>query len=61
MEALPDRKQAEVYHFATFLKITSKGNFHKKNKEGSVLKIIGLGKSGTRDISINHDKYLYDD
>jgi hypothetical protein len=61
MEALPDIKQAEVYDFATFLKIASKDDFQKKTKTGSVLNIIGLGKSGTSDISINHDKYLYVD
>lgn len=61
MEMLPNQKQAEVYDFATFLKIGSKSNIRQKNKKGSVLNLIGLGRSGTSDISINHDKYLYDE
>lgn len=61
METLPPQKQAEVYDFATFLRTSSKSAARKKSKKGSVLNLIGLGKSGLSDISINHDKYLYDE
>lgn len=59
---LPREKQAEVYDFTQFLKTSSKQSVTKaKKRNGSILNIIGLGKSGLRDISINHDKYLYDE
>jgi hypothetical protein len=59
---LPLEKQEEVYDFTLFLKASSKQEAAKEHKrKGSILNIIGLGKSGLGDISLNHDKYLYDE
>jgi hypothetical protein len=59
---LPLEKQVEVYDFAKFLKSsTNKTPAKKKTGKGSILNIIGLGKSGLGDLSVNHDKYLYDE
>jgi hypothetical protein len=59
---LPREKQEEVYDFVRFLKTSSDKTAGKeKTRKGSVLNIIGLGKSGLGDLAINHDKYLYDE
>jgi hypothetical protein len=59
---LPREKQEEVYDFVRFLKTSSgKTAGKEKTRKGSVLNIIGLGKSGLGDLAINHDKYLYDE
>jgi hypothetical protein len=34
MESLPNQKQAEIYDFASFLKIASKSNIRQKTKKG---------------------------
>ncbi|OGJ90672.1 MAG: hypothetical protein A2350_00585 [Candidatus Raymondbacteria bacterium RifOxyB12_full_50_8] len=59
MEMLPFEKQAEVYDFVTFLKTKSRIKA-ARNKKTSLLNIIGLGRSNKSDISVNHDKYLYE-
>jgi hypothetical protein len=62
LATLPMEKQQEVYDFTQFLKASSKQNTTKaKRHKGSILNIIGLGKSGLGDISLNHDRYLYDE
>ena len=62
LATLPLEKQEEVYDFAKFLKTSSaSATGRKKEKKGSVLNLIGLGKSGVGDIALNHDKYLYDE
>jgi len=62
LATLPLEKQVEVYDFAKFLKTTAvRPVIKKKTKKGSLLKIVGLGKSGAKDIALNHDKYLYDE
>jgi hypothetical protein len=58
---LPLEKQAELCDFAEFLKKTTETKTAKKSGKSSVLKLIGIGKSGVSDISRNHDKYLYDE
>lgn len=59
---LPREKQEEVYDFVLFLKTSSgKTTGKEKTRKGSILNIIGLGKSGLGDLAINHDKYLYDE
>jgi hypothetical protein len=73
MTALPTEKQVEVYDFAKFLKKNFKPihkNSFKKNlsnkkyiksvNKSSILDIIGIGASGCSDISLHHDKYLYE-
>jgi hypothetical protein len=59
LATLPLEKQEEVYDFARFLKAntTHTATIEKKRK-GSVLNIIGIGKSGVGDLALNHDKYL---
>lgn len=62
MTTLPLEKQEEVYDFVNFLKMaTVHSPVKHRTKKGSVRNIIGLGKSGLCDISLNHDKYLYDE
>lgn len=62
LATLPLEKQEEVYDFVKFLKAsTEKLTIYKKSKKGSVLNLIGLGKSGLGDMALNHDKYLYDE
>ena len=63
MGVLPREKQAEVYDFAKYLRASSKAVSanSRRRKKGSVLNLIGLGKSGVGDIALNHDKYLYDE
>ena len=60
MSELPITKQAEVYHFAQFIKKTLKAKL-KKNKRtnSSVFDLFGTATSNVTDASINHDKYLY--
>lgn len=62
LATLPPEKQEEVYDFAEFLKAnsTTKTAAKQSNKKGSVLNIIGLGKSDVSDVAQNHDKYLYE-
>lgn len=60
LATLPLEKQEEVYDFARFLKTTAEqAATMRKKRKGSVLNIIGLGKSGLGDMALNHDKYLY--
>ncbi len=62
LATLPPEKQEEVYDFAKFLEASSADvTGRKKEKKGSVLNLIGLGKSGVGDIALNHDKYIYDE
>ena len=62
LATLPLEKQVEVYDFTLFLKAASKqGDAKVKRRKGSILNIVGLGKSGLGDMSLNHDKYLYDE
>jgi len=62
LASLPLEKQAEVYDFVNFLKEKTKEPAAKeKGKKGSVLNIIGLGKSGIGNVALDHDKYLYDE
>jgi hypothetical protein len=61
METLPAEKQAEIYDFAKFVKEKTKNSTKKSTRQNaSILDIIGIGESGCSDISLNHDKYLYD-
>jgi hypothetical protein len=63
MEKLPVRRQAQVYDFVEFLKghtPLTKPSQPKKKKRVSVLELIGTGASHVGDISVNHDKYLYE-
>lgn len=60
MATLPTEKQAEVYDFAKFLKKNTPTRIKKTKKKASILDLIGMGESGCSDISINHDKYLYE-
>jgi hypothetical protein len=61
MAKLPEQKQAEVYDFAKFLRISTKDVVAKKSlKKASILKLVGIGSSGKNDIALNHDKYLYE-
>jgi len=71
LATLPRKKQEEVYDFARFLKTASRGTAprrkapsttaaKRKNKD-SILDLIGIAESGYTDISVNHDKYLYDE
>ncbi|MBN1604799.1 MAG: hypothetical protein JW915_24530 [Chitinispirillaceae bacterium] len=61
LAALPREKQEEVYDFTQFLKASSKQTIKRKKRKSSILNIIGVGKSGLGDLSLNHDKYLYDE
>lgn len=59
LATLPIEKQEEVYAFALFLKsISQQSTLKKQKRNGSLLNIAGLGKSGLGDMSLNHDKYL---
>jgi hypothetical protein len=60
---LPITRQAEVYHFAQFIKNTSRRPSHparRSAKRQSVFDLFGTVKSTVTDGSINHDKYLYE-
>ncbi|MFH0918899.1 MAG: hypothetical protein V1913_00940 [Fibrobacterota bacterium] len=59
MEALPVEKQAEVYDFAAYLKTKSKTRTMRSRKS-SLLSLVGMGRSKHTDVSVNHDKYLYE-
>jgi hypothetical protein len=60
MSELPTEKQAEVCDFAKFLKSKDGANrvVKKKGKKGTVLSLIGIGKSKSNDVALNHDRYL---
>ena len=63
MEKLPVSRQAEVYDFVEFLKSRAPAKMHtlpKKKRTASVLDLIGTGASHVGDVSVNHDKYLYE-
>ncbi len=58
---LPVTKQAEVYHFAEFMKNGIKTRPSRKTqKNASVFDLFGTATSKVTDASINHDKYLYE-
>jgi hypothetical protein len=58
---LPITRQAEVYHFAEFIKKEVKPAMPKKaSAEPSVFDLFGTAKSKVADASVNHDKYLYE-
>ena len=56
---LPVTKQAEVYHFAKFMKSETK-NTRKPLKGASVFDLFGTATSKVTDGAANHDKYLYE-
>jgi cytochrome c len=60
MEKLPVDKQAEVYDFAEFLETKARKHQPHRAKKASFRDLVGLGRSGKSDISVNHDKYLYE-
>ncbi len=60
MEKLPADKQAEVYDFATFLEAKTQKHLPHRTKKSSLLDLVGIGRSGKSDNSVNHDKYLYE-
>jgi hypothetical protein len=58
---LPITKQAEVYHFAKYMKNEIKTKTPKKTgKTTSVFDLFGTAHSKVTDASMNHDKYLYE-
>jgi hypothetical protein len=58
---LPVTRQAEVYHFAQFMKKEKKIETQKKTLAGSsVFDLFGSVTSKVTDASINHDRYLYE-
>ena len=58
---LPITKQAEVYHFAEYMKNGLKTKHVKKPlKNPSVFDLFGTATSKVTDASVNHDKYLYE-
>jgi hypothetical protein len=58
---LPVTRQAEVYHFAQFMKKENKIEPFKKTFAGSsVFDLFGTVTSKVTDASVNHDKYLYE-
>ena len=58
---LPITKQAEVYHFAEYMKKGIKAKQSKKPvAKTSVFDLFGTATSKVTDVSINHDKYLYE-
>lgn len=58
---LPVTRQAEVYHFAQFMKKEKKIETQKKTLTGSsVFDLFGSATSKVTDASINHDRYLYE-
>jgi hypothetical protein len=61
MKDLPRTKQAEVYDFVQFLKARkTKGRRGTRRSNSALLNLIGMGRSDSTDVSVNHDKYLYD-
>ena len=59
IEALPLKKQAQVYDFAKYLKSRSRHKLHGKKSRYSIRKLVGMCSSDVNDLSVNHDKYLY--
>jgi len=58
---LPITKQAEVYHFAGFVKNETKlRSTGKAGKGGSVYDLFGTATSKVTDGAANHDRYLYE-
>jgi hypothetical protein len=58
---LPVTRQAEVYHFAQFMKKEKKIETQKKTlTRSSVFDLFGSATSKVTDASINHDRYLYE-
>ena len=58
---LPITKQAEVYHFAAYMKKGIKVKHSRKSlNKTSVFDLFGTATSKVTDASINHDKYLYE-
>jgi len=52
-------RQAEVYHFAQFIKKEKKNGITKKVVENeSVFDLFGTATSKVSDASVNHDRYL---
>ena len=60
VERLPIKKQAEIYHFAQYVKSTSKKKNAPSIKKKSVFDLFGTVTSKVTDASINHDRYLYE-
>jgi hypothetical protein len=57
----PITKQAEVFHFAEYVKNEIKiKSIRKPLKNTSVFDLFGTATSKVTDASINHDKYLYE-
>lgn len=62
LAVLPPEKQLEVYDFAAFLNASCAAvRARPKERKGSVLNLIAMGRSGIRDISDRHDHYVYDE
>ncbi|MBD3391958.1 MAG: hypothetical protein GF418_07805 [Chitinivibrionales bacterium] len=58
---LPVTKQAEVYHFAKFMKGETKAKTTRKPLKGpSVFDLFGTATSKVTDAAASHDKYLYE-
>ena len=58
---LPVTKQAEVYHFAKFMKSETKVKAARRPTKGaSVFDLFGTATSKVTDGAANHDKYLYE-
>jgi hypothetical protein len=58
---LPVTRQAEVYHFAQFMKKEKKIETKKKALAGSsVFDLFGSATSKVTDASVKHDRYLYE-
>ncbi len=58
---LPVTRQAEVYHFAKFMKTETKiKNAGKVLRKASVFALFGTAISKVTDGAANHDKYLYE-
>lgn len=60
MEKLSPEKQAEVYDFVSFLEAKTRKHRDHRAKKTSLLELVGFGRSGKTDVSVNHDKYLYE-
>ena len=58
---LPVTRQAEVYHFAQFMKKEKTIETQKKTlSSSSVFDLFGTATSKVSDASVNHDRYLYE-
>lgn len=61
VEGLPREEQAEVYDFVAFLKAKKTKTDGISKKTSSVFDLAGTGVNCKEtDISINHDRYLYE-